>query len=65
MRYQGRFCVHNVDDLRNQILERAHDSRYSIHPGSTNMYNDLREGCWWEGLKEDIAEFVAKFCNCQ
>ena len=29
------------------------------------MYYDLREVFWWEGLKRDIAVFVAKFPNCQ
>ena len=43
LRYQGRLCVPDVDGLRDQILEEAHGSRYSIHPGSTKMYHDLRE----------------------
>ena len=38
----------NVDDLRNQILEEAHGSWYSIHPGSANLYHDLREVFWWK-----------------
>ena len=29
------------------------------------MYHDLRKIYWWEGLKRDIAEFVAKCSNCQ
>ena len=49
--------------LRNRILEKAHGSHYSIHPRSTKMYHDLRELYWWEGLKRDIAEFVAKCPN--
>ena len=65
MRYQGRLCVPNVDVLRNRILEEAHWSRYSIHPGSTKMYHDLRVVFWLEGLKKDIAEFVVKCPNCQ
>ena len=64
MRYQGRLCVPNVDVLRNRILEEAHWSRYSIHPGSTKMYHDLRVVFWLEGLKKDIAEFVDKCPNC-
>ncbi|WMV46607.1 hypothetical protein MTR67_039992 [Solanum verrucosum] len=35
LRYQGRLCVLNVDDLREQILTDAHSSWYSIHPGAT------------------------------
>ena len=65
MRYQRKLCVPNVNDLRNQILEEAHGSRYSIHSGSAKMYHDRREVFWWEGLKKDIAEFVSKCPNCQ
>ena len=65
LRYQGRLCVHDVDGLRDRILEEAPGSRYSIHPGSTKMYNDLREIYWWEGLRRDIAEFVSKCPNCE
>ena len=65
MRYQGRLCVPNVDGLRNQNFKEDHASRYSIHRGLTNMFHDLREVFWWEGLKSDIAELVAKCPNCQ
>ncbi|WMV31865.1 hypothetical protein MTR67_025250 [Solanum verrucosum] len=46
-------------------MDEAHSSRYSIHPGSTKMYRDLREVYWWNGMKKGIAEFVAKCPNCQ
>ncbi|MCQ8082127.1 hypothetical protein NP492_23680, partial [Salmonella enterica] len=65
LRYQGRLCVPNVGELRQHILAEAHNSRYSIHPGATKMYRDLREVYWWNGMKKDIAEFVAKCSNCQ
>ena len=65
MRCQGRLCVPNLDGFRDRILELDHGSRYSIHPGLTKMYHDLREIYWWEGLKKDTSEFVAKCPNCQ
>ena len=65
LRYQGRLCVPNVDGVRERIMAEAHSSRYSIHPGSTKMYQDLREVYWWSGMKRDIAEFVSKCPNCQ
>ncbi|WMV30105.1 hypothetical protein MTR67_023490 [Solanum verrucosum] len=65
LRYPGRLCVSDVDGLREKILEEAHGSRYSIHLGATNMYRDLREIYWWNGMKKDIVEFVAKCTNCQ
>ena len=65
LRYQGILCVPNVNGLRDRIFEEAHGSRYSIHLGWTKIYRDLREIYWWEGLKRDIAKFVAKCPNFQ
>jgi hypothetical protein len=36
--FRKRICVLDVDHLREKILQEAHDSAYSIHPGSTKMY---------------------------
>ncbi|WMV37440.1 hypothetical protein MTR67_030825, partial [Solanum verrucosum] len=65
LRHQRRLCVPDVDGLRETILEEAHGSRYSIHPGATKMYRDLREIYWWNGMKGDIENFVARCSNCQ
>ncbi|WMV14593.1 hypothetical protein MTR67_007978 [Solanum verrucosum] len=46
-------------------MDEAHSSRYSIHPGSTKMYRDLREVYWWSSMKKGIAEFVPKCPNFQ
>ena len=43
LRIKGRVCVPRVDDLINTILTEAHSSRYSIHPGATKMYGDLKQ----------------------
>jgi hypothetical protein len=57
--FQKRICVPDVDRLREKILKKAHDSAYSIHPGSTKMYQDLKERYWWYGMKRDVAAHVA------
>ena len=46
-------------------MMEAHHSRYSIHPGSSKMYHDLKEVYWWGGMKKNIVEFVAEYLNCQ
>ena len=46
LRIKGRVCVPRVDDLINTILKEAHSSRYSIHPGATKMYRDLKQHFW-------------------
>ncbi|KAH0646659.1 hypothetical protein KY284_034543 [Solanum tuberosum] len=61
----GRICVPRVDDLIEKLLAESHGSRYSIHPGVTKMYRDLKRIYWWLSMKKDIAEFVAKCQNCQ
>jgi hypothetical protein len=43
-----------------QILDEAHLSQYSIHPGSTKMYQDLKQHYWWTKMKIEIAHYVAK-----
>ncbi|XP_070020132.1 uncharacterized protein [Nicotiana sylvestris] len=64
LRHQGHLCVPTVDGLRERILEKAHSSRYSIHPGATKMYRDLRQHYWWRRMKRDIVEYVARCLNC-
>lgn len=29
--YQGRLCIHDVDDIKRRTLQESHGSRYSIH----------------------------------
>ena len=65
LRYHDRFCVPNIRNLRPNICTEAHGSRYSIHPGSTKMYHDLKEIYWWEGMKRDISKFVEGCPNFQ
>nr|ABA95022.1 retrotransposon protein, putative, Ty3-gypsy subclass [Oryza sativa Japonica Group] len=60
-----RICVPDNKDLKDAILKEAHDTLYSIHPGSTKMYQDLKERFWWASMKREIAEYVAVCDVCQ
>ena len=51
--------------IRDAILREAHESAYSIHPGSTKMHLDLKEKYWWYELKRDVAEYVLVCDTCQ
>ncbi|GAU30442.1 hypothetical protein TSUD_392550 [Trifolium subterraneum] len=42
-----------------------HKSGFSIHPGSTKMYHDLKKNYWWPNMKTEIAEFVSRCIVCQ
>ena len=50
-----RVWVPYVGGLRQILMEEAQKSRFSIHPGTTKMYRDLRPDYWWPGMKCDIA----------
>jgi hypothetical protein len=63
--FGNRICVPAVKSVRGAILREAHESAYSIHPGSTKMYLDLKERYWWYGMKRDVAEYVALCDVCQ
>jgi hypothetical protein len=41
--FKDRLVVPKEAALKKKILDEAHTSRYSIHPGSTKMYHDLRQ----------------------
>jgi hypothetical protein len=40
--FEKRVCVPQDPELRKLILQEAHDSPYSIHPGNTKMYMDVK-----------------------
>ena len=65
LRIKGRVCVPRVDNLIHTILTEAHSSRYSIHPGATKMYRDLKQYFWWSWMKRDIVDFGAQCPNVQ
>ena len=62
--FLDRLWIPNRDDLRKIIMDEAHKSRYSVHPGADKMYADLRSLYWWPGMKKDIAVYVSKCLTC-
>ncbi|GJT10563.1 reverse transcriptase domain-containing protein [Tanacetum coccineum] len=53
-----------ISDVRTMIMDEAHATRYSIHPGADKMYYDLRDMYWWPGMKKDITTYVSKCLTC-
>nr|GEU72315.1 putative reverse transcriptase domain-containing protein [Tanacetum cinerariifolium] len=69
-RVDGTLCLRNrswapcLGDLRTLIMHESHKSKYSIHPGSDKMYQDLKKLYWWPNMKADIATYVSKCMTC-
>ena len=41
--FRNRICASDHQETKQLILKEAHESPYSIHPGSTKMYQDLKK----------------------
>ena len=42
--FKGRVYVPEMADLKEELLIEAHETPYSVHPGTTKMYQDLKKG---------------------
>ncbi|GKF04924.1 putative reverse transcriptase domain-containing protein, partial [Tanacetum coccineum] len=66
VRPDGTRCIKNrswlllFGGLRDLSMHESHKSKYSIHPGSNKMYQDLKKFYWWPNIKAIIAEYVGK-----
>jgi hypothetical protein len=60
-----RLVIPQDQDLKKEILDEAHLSKFTIHLGSTKMYRDLRENFWWSNMKGEVAEYVSGCDTCQ
>nr|GEY82404.1 reverse transcriptase domain-containing protein [Tanacetum cinerariifolium] len=69
-RANGTLCLNSrswlpcYGDLRSVIMHESHKSRYSIHPGSEKMYQDVKKLYWWPNMKAEIATYVSKCLMC-
>ncbi|GKA20375.1 putative reverse transcriptase domain-containing protein [Tanacetum coccineum] len=62
--FNGRSWLPCYGELRTVIMHESHKSKYSIHPGSDKMYQDMKKLYWWPNMKADIATYVSKCLTC-
>ncbi|RVW22847.1 Transposon Ty3-I Gag-Pol polyprotein [Vitis vinifera] len=63
--FLNKLCVPNDAQVKEEVMKEAHHSRFTVHPGETKMYHDLKRQYWWQGMKRDISRFVSKCLTCQ
>ncbi|KAA3462006.1 integrase [Gossypium australe] len=68
----SRLVIHTIRsnsminfELIQKILHETDSECLSVHPGSTKMYNDLKQLYWWLSLKQDISDFASRCFVCQ
>ena len=47
--FKGRTCIFDVPEIKEQLLQEAHQVPYSVHPRVTKIYQDLKRQYWWPG----------------
>ncbi|GJX78775.1 putative nucleotidyltransferase, ribonuclease H [Tanacetum coccineum] len=57
---QGIIYIPFRSNIKELLLEEAHKLKYSIHPGATKMYLDLKRNYYWSGMKRDCVKYVEK-----
>ena len=65
LRFRDKVCVPKDLEVKGMILEEGHNSRFSMHPGMTKMYHDMKESFWWSGMKSNVARYVSSCLTCQ
>jgi hypothetical protein len=63
--FKDILCVPDIKSIRELILKEAHETAYSVHPGSEKMYQDLKKIFWWYGMKREITEYAVVCDSCQ
>ncbi|WVZ52391.1 hypothetical protein U9M48_003455 [Paspalum notatum var. saurae] len=63
--FKNRLVVPKDMELRKKILDEAHTSMFTMHPGSNKMYQDLKQKFWWTCMKREIAKYVSECDVCQ
>ncbi|GKD41579.1 putative reverse transcriptase domain-containing protein, partial [Tanacetum coccineum] len=62
--FNGRSWLPCYGDLRTLIMYDSYKSKYSIHPGSDKMHQDMKKIYKWPNVKADIATYVSKCLTC-
>jgi hypothetical protein len=62
--FKDHLVVPKDFELHRKIMDEAHCSTYSIHPGTNKMYQGLMN-FWWTRMKCEIAMYVVECDTCR
>jgi hypothetical protein len=62
--FKNHLMVPKEFELRHKIMDETHCSRYSFHPGTNKLYQDLKKNFWWTRMKREIEKYVSECDTC-
>ncbi|KAL7234528.1 hypothetical protein ACSBR1_018024 [Camellia fascicularis] len=58
LKFKDRVWVLNVPDIKRRIMEKAYTSKFSLYPGNTKMYQDVKQNFWWPSSSQGICRCI-------
>lgn len=52
-------------DVMDEIMKEARSQVFSMHPGESKMFQEIKAHYWWTGMKKSIVEYVGRCLVCQ
>jgi len=65
VRFRDKIYVSDNSELKKVILREFHAKPYSSHPRYKNTLTAVKRFYYWPKLKRNVAEFVARYFDCQ
>ena len=62
--FRDRFCVPADSKPKKELLHKAHNLVFTMHPGGNKMYQDLKHNYWLKCMKRDVTDYVSKCLTC-
>lgn len=59
LRLNGRICAPDDENIKREVLDECHKSKFNIYPGVQKMYRDVKHTFWWMTMKKDISIYVS------
>jgi hypothetical protein len=65
LRYKGHLYLSKKSNLKSMVLSELHATTTTGHFGFTKTYNRVKCSFFWDGMKQDVRNFVLEFDVCQ
>lgn len=63
LRWEGRLCVPDTSELREGFIRQCHDD--VGHFGVAKTLEMVRRSYYWEGMRQDVVDYVSSCAPCQ